>query len=215
MANGPAVTCWQEETLFYDKIHPRMVAMAKCLTALPHRSVLDIGCSAGTMQRLLPADFSYYGCDITDHAGKHLPPGHFHQIDLNATRDLSFFANKGIRVVNIGGVLEYLKQPGELFAELRRLVGPGGHVVCSMVNFQAARYADSATHHPAWAFKPPLEELRQVVTGQGWQIARELPFIGPMGWRTQPYQWLARYRGVNHPWTRKQSWLVILIAEAA
>ncbi|HKB01843.1 MAG TPA: methyltransferase domain-containing protein [Gemmataceae bacterium] len=210
---GPA-TDWQQETLFYDKVHPRMVAMARCVRAMPHRSVLDIGCSTGIMRRLLPGDCDYYGCDITDHAGARLPPGHFRQIDLNANHDLSYFASRGIRLAHMAGVLVYLNRPGEVLVEIHRLVGLGGHLVCSIVNFQATRRLDPTTHHPAWVYKPHLEDLRRLLADRGWRVTRELPFVGGLGWRTGPYRLAARLRGVDHPWTRAQANLFILVAEA-
>ncbi len=217
IAESP-VTNWQQESLLYAKSHPRLVAMARLAEAMPERSMLDVGCSAGTLRRLLPSDYAYYGCDITDHAAPNLEAGHFRQIDLNATHDLSFFANRGIRVIHMGGFLEYVREPGPLLGKFRELVGSGGVLLMSMVNFEAKRYDDIAkSHHPSWHCKPRLEELRGMLSSSGWRIRQEIPFVGKvgwLGWRTPWMRYLLSARGVNHPWTRRNAWLFIVIAEA-
>ena len=214
MANETLGTNWQAESLYYDKLHPRLMEMARVIGSLPHRSVLDIGCAVGTMRKLLPSDFDYFGCDIADHAGKHLEPGHFQQLDLNATNDLSFFFDRVIRTVNISGVLEYIKRPADLLQILHQLVGTGGSLVLSMTNFEALRYADGKSHHAAWEYKPRLEELRKLLSEQGWRIIQETGLTGAMGWRTRFYRYLLRRRGVDNPWTRRQAWYFLLSAEA-
>jgi SAM-dependent methyltransferase len=213
---APGVTNWQEEALQYDSKHPRMRAMAKLINAMPERSLLDAGCSVGTLQRLLPADYEYFGCDITDHAARSLGPSHFQQLDLNATTDLSFFENRGIQLIHMGGFLEYIRQPRELLRSFHRVVGVGGRLIMSMTNFECHRYQDVAkSHHRAWLFKPKVEELRDALASQGWRVEREVPFIGGRSsWSRRLSRLLAHVRGVNHPWTRKQAWLFITIARA-
>jgi len=214
-ATTPSGTNWQVEALDYDRIHPRMQAMAGLIQAMPERSLLDAGCSAGTLQGLLPEDYEYFGCDITDHAASRLGPAHFQQLDLNATQDLSFFENRGIQLIHMGGFLEYMGRPRELLRSFHRVVGVGGRLIMSMTNFQCYRYRNVArTHHRAWLFKPQVEEVRETLASQGWCVEREIPFIGPLGWRTRLYRYLAESRGVNHRWTRKHAWLFITIARA-
>jgi ubiquinone/menaquinone biosynthesis C-methylase UbiE len=150
----PSGTNWQEEALLYDRIHPRMRAMANLIGEMPERSLLDVGCSAGTLQRLLPAEYEYFGCDITDH-GAHLGPTHCQQLDLNATQDLSSFEDRGIRLIHMGGFLEYMGRPGELLRSFHRVVGVGGRLIMSMTNFECYRYQNAArSHHRDWLFKP-------------------------------------------------------------
>ena len=154
--------------------------------------------------------------DITDHAASRLGPTHFQQLDLNATQDLSFFENRGIQLIHMGGFLEYMGRPRELLRSFHRVVGVGGRLIMSMTNFQCYRYRNVArTHHRAWLFKPQVEELREALASQGWCVEREIPFIGTLGWRTRLYRYLAEMRGVNHRWTRKHAWLFITIARAA
>ena len=61
---------WQVETQLYDRPHPRLAMMAGLLAALPQRRLLDIGCGTARLKQLLPADFDYFGCDVTDHAAR-------------------------------------------------------------------------------------------------------------------------------------------------
>src|SRR5262245_60035585 len=110
--------------------------MAQMLSKFPQRRLLDVGCSTAVLQRLLPADYDYYGCDVADHACQSLDADHFRQIDLNRSCDLSAFAGRGIAVIHVGGVLEYLECPDELVGELRRLVPRGSPLLLSIINFE-------------------------------------------------------------------------------
>ena len=59
---------WEQKSLKYDCLHPRMRAMAEQVVRLAPRSVLDVGCSTGEMGRAIQAGLptaAYYGCDIS------------------------------------------------------------------------------------------------------------------------------------------------------
>ncbi len=213
MPETQPATDWKTETLAYNWVHPRLVAMSRLAQGLPGRRLLDVGCSAGTFGRLLPG-FEYFGCDVAEHARAELKPGHFEQLDLNGGGDVSVFADRGIDTVNIGGVLEYIAAPGELLAKLARIVRPGGYLVLSMVNFEADRYVPPATHHADWKYKPRLEDLLKVVEAASWDVQRVIPFVGPSGWRTPFLRMRLRSRGPNHRWTRKTAWLFFVVARA-
>src|SRR5438046_1055781 len=132
---------WQQETTLYSRPHPRLRTMARLLRRLPQRRLLDVGCSTAALRDLLPASFVYHGCDIADHARTKLPPGRFAQVDFNKSVDLSAFAGRGIDVVHVGGVLEYLERPGDLLRALHDLVPAGSPLVVSIINFESRRYA--------------------------------------------------------------------------
>jgi len=205
---------WQKETKIYERPHPRLAAMAQVIRALPHRRILDAGCSTGTLETLLPRDFAYYGCDVTDHAQARLAPGRFRQIDFNRSSDLSAFAGEGIDMVHIGGVLEYLDRPQEFLRSTRQLVAGVGRLVVSIINFQSFMYRGPRNHHLGWIYKPVLEELRQALADTGWAIERQMPFFGPRRLGT----WLANAwserLGVDHPLTRRRAQQFILQARA-
>ena len=135
-----ATVDWQQETKLYQRPHPRLVEMARLIRSLPHRRILDIGCSTGTLGTLLPADFDYYGCDVADHAEAVLAAGRFRQIDFNQAADLSFFEGRGLGLISIGGVLEYLQRPQDLLFAARGVVAPGAHLVVSIINFESQKF---------------------------------------------------------------------------
>ena len=205
---------WQRETLRYDRPHPRLVITAQMLRSLPQRRVLDVGCSTAMLSRVLPRDFEYYGCDVTDHASALLPPQHFKQVDLNASADLTAFDNRQIELVHVGGVLEYLRRPDELLASARRLVGSGGRLLTTIINFQSAGYQDSSKHHPAWVYKPTLAELRRAMTAAGWKVTSQRPFFAKSGIRGRVAEVIATSLGPNHPWTQRRAEQFILLAQA-
>ncbi len=208
------MTDWQKESLCYDFIHPRMRAIKSCLQRLPQRRLLDVGCATARFRTLLPADFTYSGCDIADHAGRVLPSGRFQQLDLNASSDLSYFARQDINVVSAGGVLEYLARPEDFLKAVHKLVGTGGALVASIINFQARQYAAPASHHPAWAFKPTLDELRLMLDKNGWRVHDVIALPGKKGLCQLFCKQLAWYFGVDHPWSRANIQQFVICAEA-
>jgi hypothetical protein len=188
--------------------------MAGLLAELPQRRLLDVGCSTAAMRRLLPPDFEYYGCDITDHAQAVLGPDRFRQIDFNQSCDLSAFEGRQIDAVHIGGVLEYLERPCEVLRALRELVGRRGGMVLSIINFEERRYRDPASHHRGWVFQPRLEELRQMLREQGWQVDRQLAFFGRGALRDRIQGAAAACLGVDRRWVRRRARQFILTARA-
>ena len=205
---------WQQETKHYDRAHPRLVRMARLLAQMPQRRLLDVGCSTAAMRHLLPPEFEYYGCDIADHALTALGAERFRQIDFNQNCDLSAFVAKDINLVHIGGVLEYLRRPQDLLRELRELVGRQGGLVLSIINFEERRYRDPSSHHRGWIFRPRLDELRDLLLAEGWQIERQIAFLGRGALREQPFAVAAALLGMDHPWVRRRARQFIVIAHA-
>ena len=205
---------WQQETKIYQRPHPRLAQMARLIRSLPHRRILDVGCLTGMLGTLLPADFDYYGCDVADHAGKVLAPGHFRRIDFNQSADLSFFRDANVGLISIGGVLEYLERPQELLRAARNIVAPGGHLAVTIINFESQKFSRPSEHHPGWIYKPRLDELRETIAHSGWAIQRQMPFFGQRPLR----RWLASAwgsrLGVDHPLTRRRADQFILLAQA-
>jgi SAM-dependent methyltransferase len=214
MAAASGVEFWQKETTLYDTPHLRLRIMARWLRELPQRRLLDIGCSTARLHSLLPDDYRYFGCDIADHARRHLPTGHFLQMDLNQTCDFSAFAHQGIDVIHIGGVLEYLQRPGPVLRALRDLVAGDSPMVLSVINFAARRYAQAAAHHPAWVFKPRLEEFVTLLGNEGWAVERVLPFLNKKGLGNWWFQFWTKRLGADAPWIHKRARQFILLARA-
>jgi SAM-dependent methyltransferase len=180
---------------------------------MPQRTLLDVGCSTAALRSLLPGDFEYFGCDIADHARNAIDANHFLQIDINRECDLSFFANRGVNVVHIGGVLEYLHQPADLLRGLHNLLSSDGRLVLSIINFQSRRFVDRSTHHLGWVFKPSLDDMRRMLVAEGWAVEQEYPFFHLPRMREWLRQWQSRLFGMNHAWTRFNAVQFILIAK--
>ena len=207
-------TDWKKETLVYDVPHPRLKLVARLLEAMPYSRLLDVGCSTGTLRRILPDAITYFGCDITDHARAHLDPGRFLRIDFNDTTDLSFFSGRDINMINISGVLEYLRSPGDLLTAVRGLVPEDRPLVVSIINFDGARFSDPVHHHPSWIYRPGLDEFRALLARTGWDIEQELPLLRGTSWRAGLRQWLARRRGADHPDVRRAAAQFVLVAKS-
>lgn len=206
---------WAEESTVYWKPHPRLRFMANILCRLPQRRLLDLGCSGAALRDLLPVSFSYFGCDITDEARRRLPDGHFLQRDFNDSPDLSFFADKHIDVIHVGGVLEYLREPHELLVEARKLVTPGSPLVLSIINFESTHYADPRTHHPRWIYRPNLDSFIHLFGANGWNAARIWPFTEKCALKQLWLRCCANLLGARHSAIRRRARQFILLARAA
>ncbi len=214
MAQTFDATYWTQESALYWQPHPRLRFMAKLLSRLPQRRLLDIGCSGAALRELLPASFVYFGCDLSDEAARRLPEGHFLQCDFNETTNLSFFNDKAITAIHVGGVLEYLRQPEQLLIEARKLVSAGAPLVLSLINFQSAHYSQLRTHHAKWIYRPGLHTLMKMMRSAGWSAERIWPFTEKNGLRRLWLRTGATLFGVCHPWTRRRARQFILLARA-
>ena len=205
---------WAQESTIYWKPHPRLRFMANVLARQPQRRLLDIGCSGATLRDLLPASYTYFGCDITDEASRRLPNGHFLRRDFNDTAELSFFAAKQIDALHVGGVLEYLREPDQLLIEARTLVPAGAPLVLSIINFEGTHYSATHTHHAKWIYRPGLDSFVELVGNAGWAVERIWPFIEKRGLKHLWFQGWAKLLGARHRWTRRRARQFILLARA-
>jgi 2-polyprenyl-3-methyl-5-hydroxy-6-metoxy-1,4-benzoquinol methylase len=205
---------WQQETLLYDRAHPRLVHMARLLRKLPGNRILDVGCSTGMLGRVLGPGYEYYGCDIADHADRQLLPGRFLQLDFNQSCDLTHFRGRGIELAHIGGVLEYLEKPAWLLESVRELLGDRGHLVLSIINFECGRYAPADGQHRGWIYRPSLAELRALLAGCGWQTLETVPFLGIDGFRDLVFAGARLTLGSQHAWVQGQTRQFLLTARA-
>ncbi|GEM_PF-6098875 len=205
---------WAQESTIYWKPHPRLRFMANVLARLPQRRLLDLGCSGAALRALVPASFTYFGCDITDEASRRLPHGHFLQRDFNDSADLSLFADKRIDVIHVGGVLEYLREPDELLIQARKLVPLAAPLVLSIINFEGAHYADSRAHHSRWIYRPGLDAFMKLMEATGWHVEQIWPFTEKRGLKQWWLKCGASLLGVSHRWTRRRARQFILLARA-
>ena len=73
---------WQRETMRYAAPHARLELCASLLRRMPQRRLLDVGCSTAALKGVLPGNYDYYGCDVTNHARAVLKE-RFLQLDRN------------------------------------------------------------------------------------------------------------------------------------
>jgi len=214
MSSRLGLDYWSQEGKRYWMPHARLREMARWLAAQPQRRVLDIGCSSATLKRLLPQDFDYFGCDITADAAPHLTPGHFLQCDFNRPSELDFFADRAIDAVHIGGVLEYLSDPGKLVAKVHDLVPSHAPLVVSMINFDGAFYAGGANHHLGWVYKPGLADFIQMLHTSRWHVEKIRPFMGRGEFSNAWFRLWGSALGWEHRWTRRSARQFIVLARA-
>lgn len=208
-----ASSFWQDESLLYQTPHPRLRQVANLLNAGTARRLLDVGCGPATLRSLLAPSFTYFGCDITDHAAPLLGDRFLH-LDFNVDCGLGFFANRRIDVVHIGGVLEYLRYPGHLLGEIRRITGQGARLIATSTHFESHYYRDAKHHHPQWIYKPALAEFLELLASAGWLVRRVHPLADRLrGWR-RPLWRLNRWLRPASPGVWLNSRQVIVEAEA-
>jgi SAM-dependent methyltransferase len=85
----------------------RVAFAAQCASALPVRSVLDVGCRDGQLQRLLPAHIQYSGCDLVP--GEHVRyVGDVQSIDIKESFDCVIALDLLEHVDDIHGLFDRL-----------------------------------------------------------------------------------------------------------
>lgn len=206
---------WQRETLKYDRAHERLRSVARVLAKHPIHCLFDIGCSTGMLKRLLPAGVEYYGCDISDQARENLDGEHFQRMDLNVSSDFLYFAGRGIDAIHVGGVVEYLQRPAEMLANARALLAAEGLLVVSIINFRSRKFTSPENWHPAWIYRPTLEEFRHCLKNSGWRVERQIPLFRHEDRRIGMKATVARVLGVDSPWAQKTARQFLLVARAA
>jgi predicted TPR repeat methyltransferase len=206
-------TDWSRDTLLFDKPHDRLRLMARLLAKHPLRRLLDVGCSTGVLRSLLPADFDYHGCDLAPHAALRLPPDRFRQVDLNGA-GLTTPSDWKIDIIHMGGVLEYMREPGRILRQARALVAQRGALVLSIVNFRCG-YWSPRRCHPTTVYRPSLDELLQLLDECGWRTKRIVAFRPSKRWPRRLGMWLAQRLGAQHPWTQRWCHQYIVVTEAA
>jgi SAM-dependent methyltransferase len=133
---------WNERAKALDIPHARLRIIAREIAALPGppATLLDIGCGAATLRKLLPESIEYFGVDIADDV---IPvgtdPEHFVVADLNVEDDC--FPGRTFDVVVASGAFEYVRDPERFLHLVTRKLAPGGFFVISYLN--RWRYRDA------------------------------------------------------------------------
>ena len=102
--------------------------------ARPPARVLDLGCSSGLLSEELRALGHYVvGVDVVAHPGVKARTDEFFEADLDF--GLPAGLPTDFDVVICGDVLEHVRRPQELLAELRSALSPRNRVIASVPNF--------------------------------------------------------------------------------
>ncbi|MER5890685.1 bifunctional glycosyltransferase/class I SAM-dependent methyltransferase [Streptomyces sp. NPDC001941] len=109
-------------------------AILEKMRDLPPGRVLDLGCSGGLFaERLEALGHVVTGVDRVEVPGVRDRVSRFVRADLE--RGLPDAIGESYDYVVAGDVVEHLSRPGELLAELREVLAPGGQVLLSVPNF--------------------------------------------------------------------------------
>jgi hypothetical protein len=121
---------------------------------------------------------------------------------LNTSADLSFFQDRHIDCLHIGGVLEYLHRPKEILLAARQLVPVHTPLLLTLINFEGKRFRSSERHHEEWINKPSMRELQSILEQSGFRLQRVYPFTERQGWRGFGFYRIANLLGPRHPWVK-------------
>lgn len=164
-----------------------------------HR-VLEVGCSVGHVsEHLLAADNTVVGVEIDEKSAaeaRHVLDT-VHVVDLDTT-PLSTIEHGEFDVIVLGDVLEHLRDPDPVLADLVTLLAPDGSLVISVPNFAHAdvrlmllegriEYQHDGLldrTHLRWFTKAGLREL---LAGQGFVASEVRRVVFPLGGSNVPF----------------------------
>lgn len=126
-------------------------ALRACRLDRPDQTVLDIGCSSGSLVRMLAAyegSWSLHGCDpiasAIDWAQAHVPTGRFFHMNLKPPLDLDDASLDGVTAISVWS--HHRPDAAELWmAEVARVLRPGGWFAVTF----------SSLHHVRWLARNP------------------------------------------------------------
>lgn len=111
--------------------HGRMLAW---LEGLPPRKVLDVGCSSGLLaERMSAMGHKVTGIDVSEFPEACERMERFVQADLD--QGIPASAGSGFDVVVAGDVVEHVRRPELLLADIRAALADGGRALISIPNF--------------------------------------------------------------------------------
>lgn len=132
--------------------------------------ILDIGCGAGIILKLLERFGNAYGIELSEEAIRFLK-----QRDLNlvvrsdASKCIPFKTNS-FSVITCLDVLEHLEDDRSLIGEMFRICKPGGYVIVTVPAFESLWSPhDVALHHKRRYTK---QQLLRMVRQFNWQIVQ-------------------------------------------
>ncbi len=167
---------WSTENLKYSRPHFRMEKIARTVNALAREgnyTLLDVGCGPAALEPLLRPNIQYHGIDIA--LASQAP----NLIEADILEAPISFDDKRFDIVLAQGFFEYAgKLQTKKFAEIRRLLNPGGKFVVSYVNFS---HRDRYVYH-TYSNVQPFRDFRESL-GQYFKVERVFPTS--YNWRHQ------------------------------
>lgn len=159
---------WSEENPKYLQPHFRLQKAARAVNRLGRGrpcDLLDIGCGPGTLMRLLSPNISYHGIDIA------IADPAPNLIEADILEAPITFLDRRFDIVVAQGLFEYLGDAqSRKFAEIARLMNPGGWFIASYVNFG---HRDPAIYWP-YSNVQPIEDFRDSLS-RDFVIRRSYP----------------------------------------
>src|SRR6266480_5731088 len=128
------LTCdWSSDVCSSDLAGPERVELFRRYVGGPGRKVLDLGCRDGALTRAYAAGNEVVGVDADREALAEAEKLGIetHWADLDQPLEL---ADESFDVAVAGELLEHLRDPQALVAEIRRVLRPGGTLVASVPN---------------------------------------------------------------------------------
>jgi SAM-dependent methyltransferase len=150
------------------------------VNAQPAGRILDVGCGLGHLLSGVNPEWERHGVEISEYAAERAREhGTIHHGDLRSAA----YPDGWFDVITLYHVLEHMEDPETELQEIRRVLKPGGWLVCGTPNFDSAcarRFGDRfrMLHDKTHISLFSAESLRRVLEDHGFSVEWEdYPFF--------------------------------------
>ena len=156
-----------------------------------HGRVLDLGCGDGKLLvALAKHGFQCTGIELHTRVQESLPAGSDIRIRVGTLAEAKF-PDASFRIVVLRHVLEHVRDPVAVLAEVRRIIEPGGKLVIAVPNLASwqARLARDRWFHldlPRHLFHFTPQSLARILAHTGFEVGQLTHF----SFEQNPYGWL-------------------------